>query len=35
MREKSKLEDKTLRQIDMELFIIEIPKEKQEIENEN
>ena len=35
MREKSRLEDKTLRQIDMELFIIEIPKEKQEIENEN
>ena len=35
MREKSILENKSLRQIDKELFIIKIPKEKQEVENED
>ncbi len=35
MREKSLSENKSLRQIDKELFVIKIPKEKQEIENED
>jgi hypothetical protein len=34
MREKSLSENKSLRQIDKELFVIKILKEKQEIENE-
>lgn len=35
MREKSLSENKSLRQIDKELFIIKIPKEKQKKENED
>ena len=35
MRDKARLENKSIRQIDKELFIIEIPKEKTDSENED